>query len=242
MGACGSSPGPTVSIDFENCSPSASEKEQYDKLETTFVEAERVLKLIEDYKGCQDLARAAMSQPTPQNEKAAFEGLLVSVESIAAFFNFSKALDKIVQHLLLTLAQNANALDTQQALCKQLARVFDFVLRFDDAKMINPAIQNDFSYYRRSLSKHKNKVEVKIKDDLANRMSLFFAYPTPMLRVITETTVNMVKSNAIQKTEVVAGFTLMANVCLEMVEMAKFSNATTNLFLSPCYDCCHCFG
>jgi hypothetical protein len=68
-------------------------------------------------------------------------------------------------------------------LAKQLADILDFVLRFDDAKMINPAIQNDFSYYRRSLSKQKNKVEVKIKDELANRMSLFFAYPTPMLKV-----------------------------------------------------------
>jgi len=113
---------------------------------------------------------------------------------------------------------------------KQLADVLDFVLRFDDAKMINPAIQNDFSYYRRSLSKHKNKVEVKIKDDLANRMSLFFAYPTPMLRVITETTLNVVKANTVQKTEVVGGFTLMANICLEMVEQAKFQNPQTNLF------------
>jgi len=140
---------------------------------------------------------------------------------------------KVLPPLLLALFTGTHVdqnLSGQQALAKQLADILDFVLRFDDAKMINPAIQNDFSYYRRSLSKHKNKVEVKIKDDLANRMSLFFAYPTPMLRVITETTVNMVKANSIQKGEVVAGFTLMANICLEMVEQNKFTNAATNLF------------
>lgn len=84
---------------------------------------------------------------------------------------------------LFSAGQASTNLEGQQALAKQLADILDFVLRFDDAKMINPAIQNDFSYYRRSLSKQKNKVEVKIKDELANRMSLFFAYPTPMLKV-----------------------------------------------------------
>lgn len=84
---------------------------------------------------------------------------------------------------LFSAGQASTNLEGQQALAKQLADILAFVLRFDDAKMVNPAIQNDFSYYRRSLNKQKNKVEVKIKDELANRMSLFFAYPTPMLKV-----------------------------------------------------------
>lgn len=110
-----------------------------------------------------------------------------------------------------------------QALAKQLADVFDFVLRFDDSKvystpiiiylisspptrgvnvnnqpanhhhpqMVNPAIQNDFSYYRRTLNRmklSKKDANIKIRDELANRMSLFFAYPTPMMKVLSETT------------------------------------------------------
>lgn len=57
-------------------------------------------------------------------------------------------------------------------------------------KMKNPSIQNDFSYYRRTLSRLKMSAEHKaqleaavVKDELANRMSLFYAYPTPMLKV-----------------------------------------------------------
>ena len=42
------------------------------------------------------------------------------------------------------------------ALAKQVALLFDFVFHFDEAKMINPAIQNDVSYYRRVLSRMKN--------------------------------------------------------------------------------------
>jgi len=103
--------------------------------------------------------------------------------------------------------------------------------------MVNPAIQNDFSYYRRSLSRMKlnNKGgDIKIKDELANRMSLFFAYPTPMMKVLTDTTVAFVNGTnggqAVDKAQLVSGFSLMANVCLDMVEKAKFKNTKTNMF------------
>ena len=31
--------------------------------------------------------------------------------------------------------------------------------------------------------------DIKIRDELANRMSLFFAYPTPMMRVLSEVSI-----------------------------------------------------
>jgi hypothetical protein len=42
-----------------------------------------------------------------------------------------------------------------QALVKQFAEVLGFVLSFDEQKLKNPSIQNDFSYYRRTLSRLK---------------------------------------------------------------------------------------
>jgi len=45
---------------------------------------------------------------------------------------------------------------TNQALVAQLAAIFDFAFHFDERKMVNPAIQNDFSYYRRVLSRMKS--------------------------------------------------------------------------------------
>ncbi len=42
-------------------------------------------------------------------------------------------------------------LDAHQALVKQFAKILDFVLKFDEAKMTTPAVQNDFSYYRRTI-------------------------------------------------------------------------------------------
>merc|ERR1719228_559848 len=51
-----------------------------------------MLELINQYEGCQSLARAAMSSPSDENEKAAFEGLLGCVNQIVQFCNYSKEL------------------------------------------------------------------------------------------------------------------------------------------------------
>jgi len=187
---------------------------------------------VSDFKGCEALIKASISNSSPDAEENCWRALLPSVDVLKTFFDFSEDLTQVIPKLLNTLFsgdQNQN-LSTQQALAKQLADILDFVLRFDDAKMQNPAIQNDFSYYRRSLNKGSRKNEAKIKDDMANRMSLFFAYPTPMLKVVTETTAALVKSGSIQKQDVIAGFTLLSNVCLEMYQNGQFDNPETQLF------------
>ncbi len=99
--------------------------------------------------------------------------------------------------------------------------------------MMNPAIQNDFSYYRRSLNRlkmTKQDSKLTIRDELANKMSLFFAYPTPMMNVINEATSNFMKERPQSKEHVVNGLGLMANICQEMVERKRFEAEKTNLF------------
>jgi len=62
--------------------------------------------------------------------------------------------------------------------------------------MTNPAIQNDFSYYRRTLSRNKGNQsdKVPVQDELANKMSLFYAYSTPMLKIITDATLECINN------------------------------------------------
>lgn len=61
--------------------------------------------------------------------------------------------------------------------------------------MKTPAIQNDFSYYRRtltraSLARQENaEKDLVVGNELANRMSLFYAHATPMLRVLSHATI-----------------------------------------------------
>lgn len=80
--------------------------------------------------------------------------------------------------------------------------------------MRSPTLQNDFSYYRRMLQRghysnhdepngENNSVSdlrsAMIEDDQANRISLFIAYPTPMLKCIIDTTTKFVNKNRLQK-------------------------------------------
>jgi len=57
--------------------------------------------------------------------------------------------------------------------------------------MKTPAIQNDFSYYRRTIARQRMSTSddgdsQEVSTELANRMSLFYAHATPMLRVLSD--------------------------------------------------------
>lgn len=96
-------------------------------------------------------------------------------------------------------------LDRHPGLTKLFADILDFVFEFDYLKIRNPTIQNDFSFYRRTLQRGRTQEIKKEKesdlrvainqDDLANRISLFIAYPTPMLKCVIETTTKYVQAN-----------------------------------------------
>eukprot|EP01125_Pyxidicula_operculata_P002489 TRINITY_DN1234_c0_g1_i1.p1 TRINITY_DN1234_c0_g1~~TRINITY_DN1234_c0_g1_i1.p1 ORF type:complete len:320 (+),score=58.59 TRINITY_DN1234_c0_g1_i1:925-1884(+) len=229
-----------IFLDFEKAEPGDAEKEIHTLVSSVLSKSEEVLERLLAYKGCEEYIRKAITTPGPDSEKVAWDAILPAVETLQEFYEFSTEIEKVYPKLLQALfSAGTDTLKTnlegQQALAKQLADIFDFALRFDDAKLMNPSIQNDFSYYRRSLSRMKlnNKAgDIKIKDELANRMSLFFAYPTPVMKVLTDTTVSFLNANdcPINKDQVVSGYTLMANVCLDMVEKAKFKNAKTNMF------------
>ena len=106
-----------------------------------------------------------------------------------------KVVPKILGQLCSGNLSPTQHLETQQALVKQLAEILEFVLKFDEHKMKTPAIQNDFSYYRRtltraSLARQENaEKDLVVGNELANRMSLFYAHATPMLRVLSHATI-----------------------------------------------------
>lgn len=76
---------------------------------------------------------------------------------------------------------------------KLLVRMFDFIIRFDELKMGKASIQNDFSFYRRSMNRMKRGEAVAdeverppVNDEMANKMSLFFAYPNPFTKALID--------------------------------------------------------
>ena len=85
--------------------------------------------------------------------------------------------------------------------------------------MKTPAIQNDFSYYRRIVSRQRihNCTEL-VSTEMANRMSLFYAHATPMLKVLSEATSKFVADNADNVDNTTETLGTMAKVCLRMLE------------------------
>jgi len=212
-----------IFLDFENAKVSEEEKELHATVAAVLDKGPVILERLFKYDGCEEFIRRAITTPGSETEDAAWSAVLPAVDQLQEFYDFSLELEACFPKLLIALCKNdpKDSLPNQQALAKQLADVFDFVLRFDDAKMVNPAIQNDFSYYRRTLNRMKltkKDMNIKIRDELANRMSLFFAYPTPMMKVLSETTVKFLSSDtSVPRENVTSALATMSNVCYDMV-------------------------
>lgn len=224
-------------IDFENAQPGTDEERQiYDSVEAVLGKSGAVLEQLTRYKGCEDAIKKAITTPNPTNEEAAWNTVVPVVDTLREFYEFSLELEACFPKLLIALCKSApkQAVASQQALAKQLAHVFNFVLRFDEMKIVNPSIQNDFSYYRRTLNRMKmtkKDLNLTIRDELANRMSLFYAYPTPMMNVINETTVKFLSQNNVPRENVTTVLAVLANVCEDMYRTNKIQSEQTIMFV-----------
>ena len=105
---------------------------------------------------------------------------------------------------------------------KLLVNMFDFIIKFDELKMGKASIQNDFSFYRRSMNRMKRgenmggEVEVErapVNDETANKMSLFFAYPNPFTKALIDEFGKLDKRDSVARC-----FALIANGSRVMAE------------------------
>ncbi|KAG2230273.1 hypothetical protein INT48_009472 [Thamnidium elegans] len=196
---------PELGFDLENATPSSDELQLYNKLASMLVKpGPALLHLLRSYVPASEQIRDAIAKPTPENESRAWEAVSPTVDILRDIYDYSVDLSDVSKNL-----------EKNQGLAKLFAELLDFVFEFDHLKMRSPTLQNDFSYYRRMLqrgrysSSHGPEGDAKssvsdlrsamIEDDQANRISLFIAYPTPMLKCIIDTTTEFVNKNRLQK-------------------------------------------
>jgi hypothetical protein len=119
--------------------PSEEEREIYAAVSTVLDRAPVILDRLFKYDGCEEYIRKAITTPGPETEEAAWNAVLPAVDQLQEFYDFSLELESCFPKLLVALCKNdpKDSLASQQALAKLLANVFDFVLRFDDSKVIN---------------------------------------------------------------------------------------------------------
>jgi len=248
---CGIPENVDVFVDFENAQPTEEERVLYGEADAILLEATEILKDLTSYKGASKEIREAITNHTAESELQAWTTVLPLVLKLKTFFEFSRKLEDLVPKILNELCDKnlANSLqrngtvgcekaseqlEAHQAIVKQFAKLLDFVLKFDESKMMNPALQNDFSYYRRTTQRLRNTTNANGNVDEArnsiaeiesipmntcNSMSLFFAHATPMLQALSNSTAKFVEDNkgpvANSTTELLA---VMAKVCQKMLD------------------------
>ncbi|KAI1321433.1 Protein fam49a [Mortierella claussenii] len=218
---------PDVQLDFEDSSMTEEDLESYSNVLHMLEPTADLLELLRTYEGCGDYIRQAIGTPGPEAEAEAWNHVRPAVAKLKMFYKYSTSIESYLPQILQTLCigdVNKN-LERHQALARILCQLLDFVFEFDSLKMKTPQIQNDFSYYRRCLSRGKLSNEVDLKsamneDELANHVSMFYAYPTPMLKTVTEVTTQFVAKHRVGRS-VSECLSTLAGVCYHSVSNKK---------------------
>ncbi|KAJ3056516.1 Protein fam49a [Rhizophlyctis rosea] len=190
-----------IPVDFDGAKPTPEEAEIYNYITRLLQPASIYLEDLRNYKGCGDAIRKAISSPSRESEEAAWAAVCPAVLKLKEYYEFGLRLqEEAFPRLLSFICQGdvVRNLETRQATARRLADVLHFVSLFDELKMGNPNVQNDFSYYRRTLSRMRmsnpNQQNVVVHDELANRMSLFYAHSTPMTKSLIDSALMLVNS------------------------------------------------
>jgi len=226
---------PSFTFDLTS-SPTPGEQNVFDQIQSVIDVHPKIIQQMQGYRGCTEYIQRAISQPTDENKQTCWSQLVPSVEILKEFYLHAESLAKVFPVLLDALCSSPDveqSFSSQQALTKQMAGVFDFCMSYDELKMSNPAISNDFSYYRRTMSAMRmssgsGESKNGITDEMANKMSLFYAFPTPMLNLVK----NCIQSDKqkIDKERLLVGLALVANVCYNLVEKRKLTNPKLMMF------------
>ncbi|KAJ2080906.1 hypothetical protein H4R24_002744 [Coemansia sp. RSA 988] len=216
-----------------------------------------LLERVRRYADGSNEVRTAISQPTPENEEAAWRKIGPSVALLRECFEFAQSVGKYFVYLLLSQCalfvhapavqqssannkgenpqrlhlcqalimfpllgpvesvipqvlnelcnhatdEDAGRSDKNRGLARLLADLMQNAFAFDILKSSIPAIQNDFSYYRRTLSRisKSQNAEIsmyRIPQDVSNQMSLFYAYHNPMVKAVVDSATQFAKNSS----------------------------------------------
>lgn len=216
-------------VDFEKAQPTDGEKKVHARVAEVLVKAPEILADLRSYAGAGEQIRLAISNPSNVGfQDDAWQKVHPLVVRLRRYYDYALELETslcLVLGVVCSPEMHAlEHLEKQQAVTKQFAEILHFTLSFDDLKMTNPAIQNDFSYYRRTLNRRKmgeisantaaSADGADLPDDVANRMSLFYANPTPMLNTLSGATSKLLEENPSLTLENTTDcFSTMASVC-----------------------------
>jgi len=218
----GSNSSKSVNIEFEDKEPNeGQEVEVYNKVKPLLDRTGEILEQLKSYTGCAEYIKLAVRNPSTENDIAAWNAVVPAVNMLKDFFDYYSAFkDGLLKLLEYTSKDDPQAiLQENLGVTRLIVSMLDFIIKFDELKMGKASIQNDFSFYRRSMNRMKrgavelNVSSPPVNDEVANRMSLFFAYPNPFTKALID---ELSRNKTIPKDELTKVFALIANACKEI--------------------------
>jgi len=182
--------------DFDTARVDEKSKDFYNEVTLNLEKSNEMLKHIREYKTSQDSVRESMKNPTAENQRSSFEDILRNVDRIKTFYNYcNNEVVKLFQQLRIEIerveeekVEESEQLKRQEAWAKQLAQLISFVVQWDQLKMRQPQLLNDFSYYKRNLSKQAKafKLNQDEEERSAGLISFWLAESMPMCKTLGE--------------------------------------------------------
>ena len=234
-----------IFVDLENAQPANDELETYQQVEVFLSDFKDVLEEFKAYTGAASESREAMQNKTEENEEKAWNKVLECMTVLKKCVQLSARLDPIVSLIFSHLSASGEAtsvferLDAHQALVKQFAHLVEYVQIFDEIKMLKPVVQNDLSFFRRSLhakADQENKIELMnsqgISPEITEELRSFFQNPTPMLVELSKSLTHFFNSSSSQQdltTEIIAPWPKFVRKCWIRKSCAKGSKANRHI-------------
>jgi len=247
-------------INIDNPEPSPSEAQLCAGNVDTLARANEVLERLRSYKGCAEYIKVAVRTPSAENDIAAWNQVVPAVIMLKDLFDYYASVKACLIGSISFICRDDPfiSLPENLATAKQIVQMFDFIIRFDELKMGKASIQNDFSFYRRTMNRMRQnnhllnnnnnpdapRVDIQappVNDETANKMSLFFAYPNPFTKALID---EFMKNLAIgTKENVCRTFAIVANACRAMAERGNDREEIFRLFRAMVaailfYDAC----
>lgn len=168
---------PVIQIDFKH-KPEVLLAE----IEALLDRTDQALEDINKYEGQPEPIRAAISQPKDvEVNTAAAVALSANVTCILGWYSLAEEIAKLM--IQMANEMHAPPPNSKPAVAAAFAKLLAFCFRFDSAKMMQPAVQNDFSGYRRVLNKVAPGTVLPADEAHASIVSMFVAETSPFTSV-----------------------------------------------------------
>ncbi|KAJ2601528.1 hypothetical protein H4R99_002967 [Coemansia sp. RSA 1722] len=182
-----------------------------------------LIQSIRRYDGASDEIRTAISQPSSENEEAAWRKICPSAQLLRKCYEYAQSIDRIIPSILEELCSQVNEndlgrTDRNRGLARLLADLMQTAFTFDALK--------------------ESIARSVIPQDVSNHMSLFYAYHNPMAKAVVDSASNFAKESHTEALVLNTVSTLAAGSFNTLKQSKADSSESEQLCVFVLVTCC----